>query len=92
MADRGYHPVGERIDQERLVEYIETAAAEALRNLEPAEASWRHEAIKRVKTIGERRIDDLSTLVDEAADKAKKTSQLIFPAIGILLTVLLILL
>jgi len=92
MADRGYHPVGEKIDHERLIEYIQTATAEALQNLEPAEASWRHEDIQRVKTIGERRIDALSLLVDEGTEKAKETSKLVFPAIGIILTILIILL
>jgi len=92
MADRGYYPLGEKIDQDRLIEYIKKAAAEALTNLESSEASWRQEDIEGVKTIGERQIDDLSLLVDEATEKAKKTSRLVFPAIGILLTVLLTLL
>ena len=92
MADRGYYPLGEKIDQDRLIDCIRKAAAEALRNLESSEASWRQEDIEGVKTIGERQIDDLSLLVDEATEKAKKTSRLVFPAIGILLTVLLALL
>lgn len=92
MADRGYYPLGEKIDQDRLIDYIKKAAAEALRNLESSEASWRQEDIEGVKTIGEHQIDNLSLLVDEATEKAKKTSRLVFPAIGILLTVLLTLL
>ena len=92
MGDRGYHPIGEKIDHNRLIRYIKTASSEALGNLEPAEASWRQEDIQGVKTIGERRISDLSLLVDEAANKAKKTAWLVFPATGILLTVLLMLL
>ena len=92
IADRGYHPIGEKIDHDRLIEYVKTVVAEALGNLEPATASWRQEDVKGVKTIGERRIDELSSLVDEAAEKAKTTSRLVFPAVGILLIVLLMLL
>jgi putative membrane protein len=89
-ADRGYHPVGEAIDPNRLVEYIKEATTKALRNLEPMEASWHHENILGVKVIGERQINDLSLMVDEAAKKAKKTSTLVFPALAILLTLLLV--
>jgi putative membrane protein len=90
ISDRGYHPVGEAIDPNRLVEYIKEATTKALRNLEPMEASWHHENILGVKVIGERQINDLSLMVDEAAKKAKKTSTLVFPALAILLTLLLV--
>jgi putative membrane protein len=89
MAERGYHPVGEMIDHDRLIEHIKEAVTEALRNLEPAEVSWRQIGIQGVKVIGERRINNLCLMVDEAAKKAKKTSTLVFPALGILFTVLL---
>ncbi|MCW4020238.1 MAG: DUF2070 family protein [Candidatus Bathyarchaeota archaeon] len=91
LADRGYHPVGEMTDHKRLIKYIRTAVTEALRHLEPAEASWRQMDIEGVKVIGERQIDGLCLMVDEAAKKAKKTSAVVFPAVGIILTVLLFL-
>jgi len=92
MVDRGYHPVGEVIEHDKLIGYIKAAVTEALRNLEPAEVSWRQEDIREVKVIGGRQIDELCLIVNEAAEKTKKTSAIIFPALGIVLTALLILL
>ncbi len=91
MADRGYYPMGEVIDHDLLVEHTKMAVAEALKNLEPAEVSWLQENIQGVRTIGEQQIDDLSLMVDRAARRAKKISPIVFPAIGILLTLLIIL-
>jgi len=90
MADRGYHPVGEAVDQDQLIRHIKAAAAEALGNLEPAEASWCVEEVPAVKIIGERQIDRLSLMIDEAARKAKKVSTIIFPVTAILLTALIV--
>ncbi len=90
MADRGYHPIGERIGHDKLTEYTNTAAAEALRNMEPAEACWHQEIIQEVKVIGESQINSLCQTVDEGARRAKKSSRVIFPTLGILLAVLFI--
>jgi len=90
MADRGYHPVGEAVDRDQLIGHIKAAATEAVGNLEPAEASWCVEEIPAVKIIGERQIDRLCLMIDEAARKAKKVSTIIFPAAAILLTALIL--
>jgi putative membrane protein len=92
MNERGYHPVGEAIDHQRLIEDINKAATQALGNLEPAETSWRREIIQDIKVIGEKHIDKLSLIVDEGAKRAKKTSTVIFPATGLVLAILLFLL
>jgi len=89
-ADRGYYPIGEIIDHNKLIEYIKMATMEALKNLEPAETSWRREDI-RVKIIGERQIDNLCLLVDKAAKKAKRSSAFIFPTLSLFLILLLVL-
>jgi putative membrane protein len=89
VAGRGYHPIGEEMDRERLITYIKKAASQALENLEPAEAAWRRGTIRGVKAIGEQQIDGLSSLVDKGAKRAKRNSIIIFPAMGIILTVLL---
>jgi len=39
LTKRGYHPVGEVMDQEKLIDYIKQAAITALDDLEPAEVS-----------------------------------------------------
>lgn len=92
LNKRGYNPVGEVIDHKKLTEEINKAAVEALRNLEPADVSWRRVVVCGVKVIGEQQIDKLSLIVDEGAKRAKKTSAIIFPAVGFVLTVLLYLL
>ncbi len=89
LTKRGYFPVGERIDHDMLIAYVKVAAEEALRNLEPAEVSWRLEEISGVKTIGERQIDNLSAIADTAAKKTKRNSAIIFPTFTIILTILL---
>jgi len=91
MNERGYYPIGEVIDHQKLIEDINKAATQALGNLEPAEVSWRREVIQGIRVIGERQIDKLSLIVDEGAKRAKKTSTVIFPAIGLVLAILLFL-
>jgi putative membrane protein len=89
VADRGYRPIGEEMDQERLIKCIKKVITQALENLEPAEAAWRQETIHGIKAIGEQQIDGLSSLVDKGAKRAKRNSTIIFPVIGVILTVLL---
>jgi putative membrane protein len=91
LSERGYHPVGEVIDHQKLIREIKEAAVQALGNLEPAEVSWRRVTIQDIKVIGERQIDKFSLIVDEGAKRAKKTSAIIFPAIGLVVTILLFL-
>ena len=89
-ADRGYHPIGEIIDQNKIIEYIKTALIEAEENLEPAKASWFQKKVKGLKIIGEKRINELSLLVSKVAEKAKSSSATIFTSFGILLIILLL--
>jgi putative membrane protein len=89
LNERGYHPVGEVIDQQELIDDIRKVAAQALGNLKPAEVSWRREVVQGLKVIGERQIDKLSLIVDDGAKRAKRTSAIIFPAFGIVLAILL---
>jgi len=88
INDLGYHPVGEKIDHEKLIGYIKDGVEEALKNLEPAEASWLEETIPKVKVIGERQIDDLCMIVDEVSEKIKKNSIILFPSFLFLLALL----
>jgi len=85
---RGYHPIGEDMDQSKLINYIKQAAANALDNLEPAEASWRTEIIPNVNVIGEKRIEDLSLVADRTAKQAKRLAVSLFSAASVLLILL----
>lgn len=92
LTPRGYHPIGEVMDQAKLINYIRQAAIRALDDLEPAEASWRTLTIPNVKVIGEKQIEALGLLAEKTAKQAKKLAILLFPATGALLTILLMLL
>ena len=89
-VDRGYHPVGEAMDRERLIKYIEKAALEALDNLETAESSWRVEEVNGVKTIGEKQLQEICLLTNRTMRRTKRTAMLVFPSLAAILTVILI--
>jgi len=89
---RGYHPIGEAIDQEALINYIKQAATNALANLEPAEASWRTENVSKVRVIGERQVEAMCMLTDKAIQRGKRLAISIFPLAGVVLVALLLLL
>jgi len=92
LTERGYHPVGEAMDQEKLINYIRQAAMKALDSLEPAEASWRTEIIPNVKVIGEKQIEALCLLADKTARQAKRLAISLFSLAGVLLILLFMLL
>lgn len=87
---RGYHPIGEVIDQSKLIDYIKQAAVNALDNLEPAAASWHTVIIPRVNVIGEKRIEDLGLVADKTAKQAKRLAVSLFSAASTLLILLFI--
>jgi putative membrane protein len=91
LTKRGYHPVGEAMDQGRLIGYIRKGSATASNNLEPTETSWSTVTISGVKTIGEKQLGDLSLLTDEAVKISKRLALSIFSVAGLLLTLLLLL-
>jgi predicted neutral ceramidase superfamily lipid hydrolase len=85
---RGYHPVGETINQERLMEYVRNAVSIALKNLEPVVTSWQTVAVPNVKVIGAEQIQALCTLTDKAAKQAQKAAAFLFPVAGLILVIL----
>jgi putative membrane protein len=92
MDARGYHPVGEAMNQDLLIEYIKKAARNALGNSEPAEAAWATDTVPNVKVIGEQQIAALSTLLDKGMRRARNLALLVFPLAGAVLAALLLLL
>jgi len=89
---RGYHPVGEAMDQKTLIRYVKQATTLALENLERVEVAWRTETVSRVKVIGERQIGAMCMLADKATQRAKRLAVSIFPLAGAVLLALLLLL
>lgn len=92
LTARGYHPVGEAIDHETLIEHIKHAVQDALGNLEPVQAAWRTETVSNVKIIGEKQIEAMCVLVDRTTLRAKKMAVVLFPLMGVALSALLLLL
>ncbi|MFQ6080108.1 MAG: DUF2070 family protein [Candidatus Bathyarchaeia archaeon] len=92
LTPRGYHPIGEVMDQAKLINYIRQAAIRALDDLEPAEVSWRTVITSDVKVIGEKQIEALGLLAEKTAKQAKKLAISLFPPTAALLTILLMLL
>jgi len=89
---RGYHPVGEVMNHEKLIGYIENAVYEALKNLEPVEIAWRTITVPNVKVIGAKQIEGLCALTDNATKRAGKSAVLLFPIVSAVLIALLLLL
>jgi putative membrane protein len=88
-GSRGYHPVGEVMDQDKLINYITDVAKAADANLEPAKAGCKHLVVPQVRVIGGQRISSLSLLVDKALVKAKHIVVPVFLVEGLLLILLL---
>jgi putative membrane protein len=91
-GSRGYHPIGEAMDQDKLIKYITDVVKTAASNLEPAKAGSKHFFVPQVRVIGGSRIASLSLLVDKAIKRAKQIVVPVFFAEGILLFFLLTLL
>jgi len=88
---RGYHPIGEAINHDTLINYINQAAKEADANLETAKAGSKQFVVPKVRVIGEERLNSISLLVDKALVKAKKTAAPVFGVEGVLFVLLLLL-
>jgi putative membrane protein len=72
LNERGYHPIGEVIDHEKLIGYIKDAVNAALACLEPAKFGCRSLTIPKVRVIGQKPLEKLCILPDKAVQKAKK--------------------
>jgi putative membrane protein len=92
LTARGYHPVGEAMNHELLINYVKQAVVAALGNLEPVQVAWHSETIPNVKIIGEQQIEAMCVLVDWTVRRAKKLAIAIFPLVGVALSALLLLL
>ncbi len=89
LTERGYHPLGEEMDQIKLIDHVKQAVKTALNNLEPAEASWRAITIPKIKIIGEEQVGAMCVIAEEAAQLSKKLAFSIFSMAGVVLIALL---
>jgi putative membrane protein len=92
LGRRGYHPVGEVMNHETLIGYIQEAAKAAAVSLENCKAGCLRVLVPKVRVIGKARLESLSMLVDKALQRAKQTVLPIFVSEGLVLILLLALL
>ncbi len=85
LGGRGYHPVGEAMNHEKLISYIKEAAIAAMANLERCRAGCRRVTVPNVKAIGKTLLESLSLITDRALERAKKIVIPIFALSGLLL-------
>jgi len=86
LNKRGYHPIGEVINHDKIINYVKYAVSEALKNMDQVEVAWHKTVIPKVKVIGERQINELSLLTDIVSKKARESS-IIFVVLGLLLAI-----
>jgi putative membrane protein len=92
LSKRGYHPIGDAIDHDKLIGYVKKAAVEAISDLERVKAACRVVTVQNVKVIGEEQLTTLCLLVEKTLQKAKKVVVPIFSVAGFLLALPLMLL
>jgi putative membrane protein len=89
LGRRGYHPIGEVMDYNQLIDYIKKAAKAAATNLESCKAQGLRISVPGIRVIGEVRLESLSLLVDAALRRARKILIPIFGLEGLLLILFL---
>lgn len=92
LTRRGYHPIGEAMDEEKIIGYVKQAMIDALNALEQVEVAWRRITVPNVKVIGGEQIEALSRLLERAMQNAKCLAATIFASTGLLLSIMLYLL
>ena len=92
LGERGYHPVGEAMNQETLIGYIKSAVQTAAGKLEICKAGCLSTVVPKVRVIGGECLASLTVLVDKTLQKAKRIVVPIFATEGLLLILLLALL
>jgi putative membrane protein len=89
LSGHGYHPIGEAMDNEKLVGYIKETTLSAMARLEKAAVSCQNITVSDVKVIGAKQLEGLCSLVDMGLRRAKRVVVPIFGASGLLLILLL---
>jgi putative membrane protein len=91
LGERGYHPVGEVINHEKLIKYVKEAVNAAISNLEPVKSACRQITISEVTVIGEELLEKLCLLIDKTVQRARKIVVPIFAFTGLILMLFLLL-
>ena len=89
VGRRGYHPVGEAMDQETLINQIINAAQKAAGNLETCKAGCQQIVVPKVRVLGGDCLNFMTILVDKTIQKAKRIIVPTFAVEGLILILLL---
>ena len=89
LGRRGYHPVGEAMNNEVLIRCICEVAKKAEATLEASKVGCLRLVVPKVRVIGEARLQSMSLYVDKAIQRAKQILIPIFGLEGLLLILLL---
>ena len=91
LTVRGYHPIGEVMDHERVIEYVKEAVSAAIADLSPAKVGFHRIKVQKVKVIGREALEKLCTLPDMVTRRAKLTVVPLFIATFLFLMLILLL-
>ncbi|HVP26392.1 MAG TPA: DUF2070 family protein [Candidatus Bathyarchaeia archaeon] len=90
LGERGYHPVGEVIDNDKLIGYVKKATSDALADLDHVKNMGCYNlTVRQVKVIGAKQLEALCILIDTSIKRAKKLLP-IFVGSGLLLMMFLL--
>lgn len=88
---RGYHPIGEVMNHEKLMEYVNEAARLALARLGKAKVGFCSVKVQGVKVIGREALEKLCMLPDMVIRRAKRVVVPLFATTSLLLMLILLL-
>lgn len=88
-GQRGYHPVGEAMNQDLLISYIKDCVQTAENKMENCKAGSLNLIIPKIRVMGAKSLEPLTGLVDRSIKKAKQIALPIFGIEGLLLILLL---
>jgi putative membrane protein len=90
LTARGYHPIGEVMDHEKVIGYVKEAVGAAIADLSPAKAGFRRIKVQRVKVIGREALEKLCMLPDIVTYRAKLTIIPLYAATFLFLMLILL--
>ncbi|MEM3069795.1 MAG: DUF2070 family protein, partial [Candidatus Bathyarchaeia archaeon] len=90
-SEKGYHPIGEMMDNDRLIGYVVEAAKASISNVKKGYASYYRTRLSGLRVLGEGGLELLSNILDSGFSLFKKWSLILMPS-SLLLASLIILL
>lgn len=78
-SERGYHPIGERMDGEKLLGYVVEAARASISNTRRGYASYHRTYLSGLRVLGEGGLELLSSILDAGFSLFKRWSLVLMP-------------